>query len=237
MDKIRIGDNSEFYVIKSLKRINNHVIRLEFKDLIPTSYGDINIFTPGDIKSATLSGYNTIYRDEGNVVFLSDDESVYIQENAPEVLPTDPYIPTEEELFESAKASKRNEINKACEAAIVSGIDVILADGTTEHFDLKVTDQLNLFGKQLQVAQGIEQIEYHTDTEPVTNCKYYTNADMAKIINAAMAHVSYHQTYCISMKYWLESCSTTEEVNSIYYGVVIPKEYQSDVLKSYLAEM
>mgnify|MGYP007026185718 CR=1 FL=1 len=93
---------------------------------------------------------------------------------------------------------QKGEVNAACEAMIVSGVNVTLADGTVEHFDLKERDQLNLFGKQIQVNAGLESIEYHTDTTPTTNCKYYSNADMQSIIQAAMWHVSYHQTYCIS---------------------------------------
>ena len=98
----------------------------------------------------------------------------------------------------------------------------------TEH------DQLNLFGKQVQLAAGAEQLEYHSDGQP---CRYYSAADMQTIIAAAMQHVSYHTTYCNAVNMWIAGCESTEEVQAIYYGADVPEEYQSDVLKAYIASM
>ena len=98
----------------------------------------------------------------------------------------------------------------------------------TEH------DQLNLFGKQVQLAAGTTELEYHADGQP---CRYYSAADMQTIIAAAMQHVSYHTTYCNAVNMWIAGCESTEEVQSIYYGADVPEEYQSDVLKAYIASM
>ena len=147
-----------------------------------------------------------------------------------EVLPPEPYVPTLAEL----QTAKRQEISRACEQIIYSGVDVTLTDGSTEHFSLTEHDQLNLFGKQVQLAAGAEQLEYHSDGQP---CRYYSAADMQTIITAAMQHVSYHTTYCNAVNMWIAGCGSAEEVQAIYYGAVVPAEYQSDVLKAYIASM
>lgn len=181
------------------------------------------------VRLGIYDDYTTIYRtlDGSDGLQYSNDESIYV-----EPIPTpepEPYIPTIEDI----RLNKRAEINEACESMIISGVNVILSNGSMEHFDLKDRDQLNLFGKLEQVKNGIENIEYHSDTSPTTNCKYYSNADMQLIIDSAMWHVSYHQTYCISLKVWIDACQTIDEISSIYYGVNVPEEYMGDVLSNY----
>ena len=191
------------------------------------------LYTAGDIECAVLTGWNTVYRDEGQTVYLSDDGSVY-QTPGPdtggEILPPEPYEPTLEEL----KAAKKREISQACETTIYSGVDVTLTDGSTEHFSLTEHDQLNLFGKQVQLAAGTTELEYHADGQP---CRYYTAEDMQIITSAAMAYVSYHTTYCNAINMWISGTQSTEEIQQIYYGADVPEQYQSDVLKAYIASM
>lgn len=139
------------------------------------------------------------------------------------------YIPT----LDETKSAKKREISTACEQIIHDGVDVEI-DGMTEHFSLSTNDQLNLFGKQAQISAGEVQFEYHQDGHP---CKYYDLENMRKIINAAMAHVSYHTTYCNSLNMWVACAETKEEVAQIYYGATVPEEYQSEVLRTYLYSM
>lgn len=232
MEKIRIKGSSKLYEIQSIQKIQEHILRITFTGGGPSKWDDITIFTAGGIECATLSGWTTLYRDEGQTVYLSDDSSVYQEPNpdSGEVLPPEPYVPTLAEL----QTAKRQEISRACEQIIYSGVDVTLTDGSTEHFSLTEHDQLNLFGKQVQLAAGAEQLEYHSDGQP---CRYYSAADMQTIITAAMQHVSYHTTYCNAVNMWIAGCGSAEEVQAIYYGAVVPAEYQSDVLKAYIASM
>ena len=231
MEKIKV--KGKLYEIRSIQTTEAHVLQIVFASTPPTKWdGDIVLYTAGDIECATLSGWNTVYRDEGRTVYLSDDGSVYQEPNpdSGEVLPPEPYVPTLAEL----QTAKRQEISRACEQIIYSGVDVTLTDGSTEHFSLTEHDQLNLFGKQVQLAAGAEQLEYHSDGQP---CRYYSAADMQTIITAAMQHVSYHTTYCNAVNMWIAGCESAEEVQAIYYGAVVPAEYQSDVLKAYIASM
>ena len=117
---------------------------------------------------------------------------------------------------------------------IYQGVNVPLSDGSTDHFALTIEDQLNLFGKQIQVTSGATQIEYHADGQ---SCRYYTAADMQAIITAAMWHVSYHTTYCNAINMWISGCQTGEEVQTIFYGADVPPAYQSEVLQSYLTQI
>ena len=138
------------------------------------------------------------------------------------------------ETLEEFKTAKKQEISQACEQIIYAGISVTLADGIVEHFALTEHDQLNLFGKQTQLAAGAERLEYHSDGQP---CRYYSAADMQTIIAAAMQHVSYHTTYCNALNMWITGCETIEELQQIYYGADVPEQYQSEVLKAYLVEI
>lgn len=234
MEKVKIGKEEQRYEISSIRPESANVLEIIFAGAIPAIWGDITIYTDDGTEATTLHGYETVWKRKESRVWLSNDGSVYTPQTPPEpAVPPEPYVPTLAEVQNNKKA----EVNAACEAMIVSGVNVTLADGTVEHFDLKERDQLNLFGKQIQVNAGLESIEYHTDTTPTTNCKYYSNADMQSIIQAAMWHVSYHQTYCISLKVWIDACEAKEEVAEIFYGADIPEQYQSEVLKAYLVRI
>ena len=36
---------------------------------------------------------------------------------------------------------------------------------------------------------------------------------------------------------WIAGCETADEIQKIYYGADVPEQYQSDVLKAYIASM
>lgn len=232
MEKIKI--NSKIYEIQSIARIEPHVLQIVFIGSAPEKWDDdIVLYTAGDIECATLTGWNTVYRDDGQTVYLSDDGSVYKvpdPETGGEIILPEPYVPTLKEL----QVSKKREISQACETAIYAGVDVKLSDGSTEHFSLTEHDQLNLFGKQVQLAAGAEQLEYHSDGQP---CRYYSAEDMQIITSTAMAYVSYHTTYCNAVNMWITGCESADELQQIFYGADVPEQYQSDVLKTYISSM
>ena len=141
MEKIKV--KGKLYDIRSIQTIEPHVMQIVFVGTPPTKWGDITLYTDGGIECATLTGWTTVYRDEGQTVYLSDDGSVYQtpDPDSGEVLPPEPYVPTLAEL----QSVKKREISQACERIIYSGVDVKLSDGSTEHFALTEHDQLNLF--------------------------------------------------------------------------------------------
>ena len=230
MSKEKIKINDQLYEIDSIAQVQPHVLQICFSSNIPTVWGDITIYTAGGVEAGQIKGYDTVYRNEGQIIYLSNDGSVYTPPEDPGELPVEPYEPTLGELQDA----KRQEVSAACERVIYNGVSVTLTDGTTEHFALTEHDQINLFGKQAQLVAGVEQLEYHADGQP---CRYYSAADMQAIIAAALWHVSYHTTYCNALNMWIATCETAEDVQAIYYGADVPEEYQSEVLKAYLKEI
>ena len=231
MEKIKINGNDTFYEIKSIMSIAENIIRIEFNNEVPEAYGDVTVYTSGGYECSNLTGFATVYKTDGEkIVYLSNDESVYVEPEIPEGPDIPEYVPT----IEDVRQSKKMEISNACQKTIYSGVDVKLSDGESHHFSLEVQDQLNLFGKQLQVVQGAENIEYHIDGEP---CKYFSNADMKAIIESAMAWVSYNTTYCNSVYTWIDALDDIEDVKAITYGSVVPEGHRSPVLVNYMEAM
>ena len=231
MEHIKIKGSDQCYEIQSITKSGEHVLQIVFADVIPEDWGEIQLYTAGGILVTTLAGWTTVYRSDGQTIYLSDDGSVYTPPVDPEpVTPPEPYVPTVAEL----RASKKQEISQECEQAIYSGVSVMLTDGSVEHFALTEHDQLNLFGKQVQLAAGVEQLEYHSDGQP---CKYYSVTDMQSIVAKAMWHVSYHTTYCNAINMWVAGVQTAEEIQQIFYGADVPEQYQSEVLKAYLLQI
>lgn len=164
---------------------------------------------------------------------LSSDGSVYVEpEPMPEPEPEpEPYEPTLEDLQESKVA----EMNMAQQGIIAAGVDVVLTDGTTEHFTLEDHDQTSLVGLQSQVAAGEENIPWHTSNE-AEHCKFYSNKDMKKITATAMAYVTWHVTYFRDLRIYIRSLESKEDVEKVTYGMDIPEAYQSEPLKAMMAQ-
>ena len=231
MEKIKIGESDMLYEIKSIRPMSSNVMQVVFVGSIPITWGDITIYTEDGTKATTLTGYETIYKQDGQTVELSNDGSVYTPLAPPEPAePPEPYVPTLEEV----RAGKKAVVSAACEQIIYAGFNATLSDGTTEHYSLTEHDQLNLFGKLSQISVGAAQLEYHADGQ---SCRYYTAVDMQAIIQAAMWHVSYHTTYCNALNMWIAGCQSTEEVQEIFYGADVPKQYRSEVLNAYLVQI
>lgn len=230
MEKIKIGTNDAKFKIESIRPISTNIIEIVFDGTVPAAFGDITLYNIGGIECCTFRGYSTIYRDQGRTVYLSNDGSVYTEPVVSSEVPAEPYIPTLEEV----KRLKKQEVSKACQQTIFNGIDVTLSDGSIGHFSLTEHDQLNLFGKQVQISAGTTEVEYHADGQP---CKYFSATDMQIIIETAIYYVSYQTTYCNALNMWISGCQTSEDVSLITYGLDVPVEYQSDVLKTYLAQI
>ena len=231
MEKIKV--NGKIYEIRSIQTISTHVLQIAFVNMVPVKWGgDIVLYTAGDIECATLSGWNTVYRDEGQTVYLSDDGSVYQTpdpDTGGEILPPEPYEPTLAEL----QVAKKQEVNAACNKTIVEGFDVALSDGT-HHFTMKEEDQIAFLTCLALISKGETAIPWHPNGSSTQPCVFYSTDDMQKITDAAYEHRTFHTTYCNSLKIWVEATETVEELQEIYYGADVPETYQSDVLKAYL---
>lgn len=135
--------------------------------------------------------------------------------------------------LEDARKAKLKEVSEACENTIYAGIDVSTSSGI-EHFSLTEKDQLNLFGKKMQLIAGEEKMEYHEDGEP---CKYFSAEDMQKIVDKAMFWVSYNTTYCNALNMMIKAATSAEEVEKMSWGMEVPEEFQNEVLKDYMKKI
>ena len=142
------------------------------------------------------------------------------------------YVPT----LEETKSQKVTEMNNAQQTTIQNGLDITLYDGVVEHFTLTDHDQTSLMGLQTLVAQGADSIPWHT-SDQAEHCKYYSNADMAIITSEALQFVTFHVTYFRDLRIYIRALEDKESVSNVFYGMSIPEEYQSDVLKDFFLRM
>ena len=92
-ESITINQKEPHYEIESITPVSAHVLQVVFTGDVPPAYGDIQVYTSGGSQCSDLPGYDTVYRDESQTVYLSDDGSVYQPPEEPEpVLPPEPYV-------------------------------------------------------------------------------------------------------------------------------------------------
>ena len=80
---------------------------------------------------------------------------------------------------------------------------------------------------------GSTILPYHADGEL---CRFYSAEDIMTIVTTATSFKTYQVTYHNTLKLYVESLNTIEEISNITYGMDIPEEYQSDVLKAIIAK-
>lgn len=49
-----------------------------------------------------------------------------------------------------------------------------------------------------------------------------------------MGFVKYNTTYCNSLNVWISKETNAQTISEMYYGMDIPEEHQSEVLKNYI---
>ena len=205
---------------KVTKQDDNHVLI----EGVEKNMSGFNLLTEKGFVFGKYEDYTTLYKDTETGYILSNDGSVYVE---PEPIPEpEPIEPTLEEV----KESKVGEMNETHQKVIAAGVDVTLTDGTTRHFSLSDNDQLSLVGLQTQVVAGLDEIPWHT-SDAENGCEYFSNSDMALITEKAMEFITWHTTYFINLRLYINSLLDKESVKAVYYGMYIPKEYQDDVMK------
>ena len=178
-----------------------------------------------------------IEKEEYDILYeaIESGEDIVIEpEETPEVNEEVFVDPNTEVTVEYVKSAKVAELSAICNKVIENGVDVTLSDGVTYHYSLTTQDQLNLITLSTMIASGENAIPYHADGEL---CRYYSAADATAIMNAATAFKTYHVTYFNSLKVYVNSLDNIADVSAIQYGVTIPEEYQSDILKDLIAQM
>ena len=137
-----------------------------------------------------------------------------------------PTPPTEEEQMETLRAKKLEEASDACEAAITAGIDVLLGDGTQEHFSLEVPDQSAIDGVFNAVMLGATAYPYHADGK---QCKLYSAADIVTLYTAKQTYITKQTTYNNALRQWVRRETSLEVLKGIFYGVELPDDLKAEV--------
>ena len=166
--------------------------------------------------------YNALYEsmDSGDEVIVEPE----IVETPEDEIPSDP---NDEVTLEFIQEKKIATLSRQCQEAIVNGVDVELSSGEIKHYSLSVEDQLNIASMVTMLQQGVSAVPYHADGEL---CEYYSTEDMQRIATSATEWKTYHITYFNSLKNWVSSMDTVEDVASVTYGDEIPSEFCSVVL-------
>ena len=178
------------------------------------------------IISITEEEYNTLVE-----AIETHDEP--IEEIIEPVVEEVPVNPEDEVTLEYVKEAKINQMSKICHDTIVNGVDVVLDDGLSHHFSLTVEDQIKIQALALKAQTGNEPLPWHEDNKP---CQFYSASDIMTLYNAMEQMQVYHTTYFNSLKMYILSLDNIEDVGAVFYGMEIPVEYQSDVLKYLLAQ-
>ena len=160
---------------------------------------------------------------------LETNEIYVVEEDVPDIQPIENIDTDAAMTIDFIRSSKITEMSRICNQVIEAGFDLQLSDGNTHHFSLTTQDQINLISLGSMAANGMEAIPYHADGEI---CRFYTAEEITTILAQATAFKIYHTTYYNALKNYINSLDTIEAIAAITYGIELPEEYQSEVLKS-----
>lgn len=135
--------------------------------------------------------------------------------------------------IEMLKETLIKTMSNKCSNTIMQGFNTELEDGKTYHFSLDINSQLQIQALSLKAKSGETMLPYHADGQ---TCKFFSVQEILTL-NAMMEKiVTYQTTYFNSLRDYIYSMATEEELNSVVYGMEIPVEYQSEVFKTLLKE-
>lgn len=163
--------------------------------------------------------------------YLAIIEALKAEEEIPDVPEPDPE-PGPDEDINFIKSSKVKTMSAKCEQTIVEGVTVTLTDGKDYHFALNLSDQMMIDSLAARANNGEDALPYHADGEPD---RFFSAADILEVKKKMDDHVLYHRTYFNSLKVYIGAIEDALTVAGIQYGVEIPEEYQSDVLKAVIS--
>lgn len=233
-----VKENTVIDIIESpiwLKAYNNMLVMCDAKEATGILSSDGSI-------SYHMNGMDDLdmYDEDTLIIQITDEEADEIKKitdlggtvsNENEIIKD---VPEAEVVYVDADLEEiRNfvidSMSKICGSKIEHGVDVDLPSGKTKHFALTLEDQINLISLQNQIDSGVTSIPYHADDEL---CMYYSAEDIRAIIREANLFRTEQIIYFNSLKNWINSMKTKEEILSVNYGDSIPEEYRSEVMKN-----
>lgn len=122
-------------------------------------------------------------------------------------------------------------MSSECSKAITDGFFVNLTDNKIHYFEMTLEDQINLLSIQEMIKGGVTEIPYHEKGQP---CVMFSVDDVLLILKQANWHRLYHTTYFNNLKSYINTLEDMDLIYRLHYGAEIPKEYQTEALKSLL---
>lgn len=168
--------------------------------------------------------YNELYE------ILKEGKEIYLPEEIEE--PVVEFVEDNRDT-ENIKNSKLSELSLFCRKNIQSGFDIILSDGEVYHFSLEITDQLNISNLYNRALTQETFLPYHADGKIY---QIFSSTDVFAIYRKMEETINYHSIYYNSLKNYVNSLQNIEEIRNIKYGIEIPLEYQSEVLKNLIGK-
>ena len=131
----------------------------------------------------------------------------------------------EDNATEVVRNAKIAEISAACNAVIVTGVDIQLGE-ETEHFNLSIEDQSNIANLFRVVELGGTEFPYQADGG---KCRIYTAQEIAQIYIAAQTAITSQTTYHNALKAYVQSLTDVEKISAVTYGMNLPKKYAAEM--------
>ena len=215
-NRMLMGANEE---TGDLVDYNNHLYRALW--MKPMNSNINQHFEIADITEISQEEYNS-FSDA-----IRANKQIIVEDKIQEYVQPTIKLNIEEQGIDFIRSSKLNEMSYACRKTIEAGFDLELR-GETKHFSLATQDQLNLMSLGV-MAQTQSLIPSHADGE---ECDFYTAEEINEIIDTANAFKIYHTTYYNALKGYINSLEIIEDIAAVTYGMEIPEEYQTNVLKA-----
>lgn len=153
----------------------------------------------------------TYLQYNGFVTIISTDPV----EIEPDLDAWDAWKAAQPDPLDAAREAKIFEMSAACNAAIVAGQDVQLPDKTTEHFDYREKDQINIKEMFDAVLMGATMYPYQSEDG---RCRTYTAAEILTIYPALAGNKTAQLTYYHQLKDYIGTLKTAEEIDGVTYG-------------------
>lgn len=228
MQKIIFNNDSTKKIYDVNMSFQNKRIYIEFPesdDAIDTTLfadGFVEVNEHNSFVQADFGTMKYVYRDFGDglkYVLTDTEDDVYVElpEIETPIEPSEPYVPTLDEV----KKSKISELSRICNQSIVNGVDIEI-DGVMEHFSYKDEDQVNIKEIFDLAVQTNVPMYYHADG---TSCKLYTVEQIIALYSTASTNKMHHTTYFNQLKLCVETLETVDDVNTVVYGQELTGTY------------
>lgn len=129
--------------------------------------------------------------------------------------------------LEFIRSGKIKEMTNECNQIITNGLDLEL-NAVKGHFSFTEQNQTYIDLLAARANNGDTLLPYHADNELDT---VFNKEDILKLKEAMDKHVMYHRVYLNSLQIYINSIEDVNRLNDITYGVNIPEEFRSEVLK------